>query len=336
MIKREAKIGLVVFLSIVAIGGLLWLGLGNQRAALAKGYLDQGRDWEKTDQLKQAYFQYKKAQIATPRSFAPYYHQGLLLRKINQDEKAIKALESSIRFSQAELAPVFALAKIYYEQKNYGEAERYFQNCLTIEPNNGKLSFWLGRSQMNQNRLAEARESFQTALELLPTPRYHLYLGLTLAFQDLNSARQELEKYYQDQNLSFSELQNSSVQGVQTKDNQNLTKAFERMIKTESPATKKLILGQLLNQVGESGLATHKLEELTKEYPQMRDGWVFLGYSYISENRIDEAIGTLEKAVEIDPTNGQTFQLLGQAYKAKGEESTAREMLLKAQMLERE
>ena len=336
MTKRGAKIGLIVFLSIILAGGLLWVGLDGQRATLAEEYLAKGESLEESSQFKQAYFQYKKAQVATPRSFAPYYHQGLLLKKINQDEKAIKALKSSIGLAQEELAPIFALAKIYYEQKNYGEAEQYFQNCLAVEPTNSKLSFWLGKSQMNQDRLKEAEESFKLALELSPSSQYHLYLGLTLAFRNLNSAQQELERYYQSQSLSFSDFQGSSVQGTNTEDNQDLRKAFERMIKTESPATKKLILGQLLNQVGESGLAVKKLEELTKEYPKMRDGWVFLGYGYILENKIDQAIETLEKAEQIDPTNEQTFQLLGRAYEARGEESTAREMLLKANMLKEE
>lgn len=331
---REAKIGLIVFLSIILLIGLLWFLMDEKRASLAEGYINQGEELEKDGSYKEAYLDYKKAEIATPRSFAPFYRQAIVLKKINQTERAIKAFEKSISFAQQEMAPTFALAKTYFEEKNYFEAERYFQDCLAFEPDNSEVLFWIGRSQMNQNHLEEAGESFKTALDLFPSSQYHLYLGLVLAFEDLSLAQKELEQYYQSQNLSFSDFQEKSVQGVESEEEQNLRKAFERMINTESEATKKLILGQLLNQVGESGLAIQKLAELTKDYPKMRDGWVFLGYGYILENQPDQALEALEKAKKLDPAHPLTFQLISRAQEAQGNHSAAREALINARMLE--
>ncbi len=68
----------------------------------------------------------------------------------------------------------------------------------------------------------------------------------------------------------------------------------------------------------------------------MRDGWVFLGYGYILENQPEQAIDKLNRAKEIDPSHPLTFQLLSRAYQAQGNQSAARETLLKARMLENE
>jgi len=331
---RGAKIGLIIFLSIIILAGSLWFLMSGTRARLAEEYLDRGEKLEQENHYKEAYLNYKKAEVVTPRSFAPFYRQAMVLKKVNQIDRSIKALEKSISFAKAEMAPSFALGKIYYEKKDYSKAENYFQNCLSFEPDNSEVFFWLGRSKMNQNRLSEAEEDLQTALELFPSPRYHLYLGLVLAFRDLSSAQKELKEYYQGQNLSFADFQENRVQGAESKKEDDLKKAFDRMFKTESKATKRLILGQLLNQVGESGLAVQQLSQLTAEYPDMRDGWVFLGYGYLLENRPDQALTVLEKAKKIDPTHGLTFQLISQAQETLGNHSAAREALINARMLE--
>jgi tetratricopeptide (TPR) repeat protein len=336
MKNRRLQIGLVVLLSLIIIFGVFWYLIDDKRAAMANEYIKEGQELEQTEQNKQAYFNYKKAQMATPRSFAPYYHQGMLLESIGQTDMAVKAYQRSIQFAKEEMAPTFALAKTYYNQKNYLEAEKYFQHCFAYEPTNSELYFWLGKSQMNQNRLAEAQKSFKIALETFPSAQYHLYLGLTLAYQDIKDADEEIEKYTKGREVSFQNLNRKVLAAKNDKTCQQIEETFKRMLATESPATRKLLLGQLLNQIGESGLATAKLTELTEEYPDLRDGWVFLAYGQIQENQIEEAIESLNKAEEIDPTYSLTYELLSKAYQANNQTETAKEMQLKANMLKEE
>lgn len=336
MKNRGIQISLIVLLSILIFSGIFWFVMSEKRANLAEGYINQGQELEQEQEPKKAFFQYKKAQMATPRSFAPYYHQALVLSSINQPEMAMDSLERSIQFAQEEMAPTFALAKTHYQQKNYQEAEKYFQRCFAYEPTNSELYFWLGRAQMNQNRLADAQQSFRIALEIFPSAQYYLYLGLITAYQDVEDGYKQIEKYQQNQEISFANISNSVLSAKEDGYQEQVESAFRRMLTTKSPATRKLILGQLLNQVGESGLAITKLEELIEDYPDMRDGWVFLAYGQIQEEELDQAIESLNKAKELDPSHSLTFELLAKAYQAQDQTEIAKEMLLKANMINEE
>jgi len=333
MKNRGALISLVVFISIIIVIGILWFVLDDQRASLAQSYITKGEEQEKQGEYKVAYLNYKKSQIATPRSFAPYFKQANIYKKINQEDMAIKSYEKSIAYAKEEMAPTFALAKTYFEQKDYSAAKGYFERCFAFEPENSEVHFWIGRCQMSLGLLKEAQESLKTATELFPASNYNLYLALVLAYENLPKAQNELEKYYQSQDFSFEDFKTSNVAGAKEQEQKQIKAAFERMVRTESPATKKLILGQLLNQLGESGLAVKKLEELVSQEPKIRDAWVFLGYGYLMEDQPDQAIRALNKAKAIDPIHPLTFELLAKAYKAQDNESAARENLLKSQML---
>jgi len=335
MRNRAVQIGLVVFLSISVLFVVFWFLMGSKRASLAENYIAKGQELEQKQEYKQAYLQYKKAQMATPRSFAPYYHQGLILEEIDQIDMAISSYQKSIQFAREEMVPTFALAKTYYNQKKYGQAETYFRNCFAFEPTNSEIYYWLGRTQMNQNRLEDAEKSFRVALEIFPSSDYNLYLGLVLAYKDVEGSYEQIQKYSQNQEVSFSNL-NKSVLAANKENCQQVETAFKRMLTTNSPATRKLILGQLLNQVGESGLATIKLEELIKEYPDLRDGYVFLAYGQIQENKVDQAIENLNKAKELDPSYSLTYELLSKAYQVKNETETAKQMQLQANELKEE
>ncbi len=335
MKNRGLQIGLIVFLSILILFGAFWFLMDGKRASLAEDYLAKGQELEQSQEYKQAYLQYKKAQMATPRSFAPYYHQGRVLEKIGQTEMAIDSYKKSIQFAREEMAPTFALAKTYYNQKDYAQAQSYFENCFAYEPTNSEIYYWLGRAQMNQNQLKQAEESFQAALEIFPSADYNLYLGLVLAYRDVENGYEQIEKYSKNQEVSFSNLE-KSVLAATKEDCQQIETAFKRMLATNSPATRKLLLGQLLNQVGESGLATAKLEELISEYPDLRDGYVFLAYGQIQENQTDQAIENLNKAKELDPSYSLTYELLSKAYQSKNETETAKQMQLKANSLKEE
>lgn len=330
---KGIKIGLVVFLSIVVIIAGVWYLMDGRRAQIARSYIEKGQTLEESGDLKSAYLSYKKAQAATPRSFAPYYHQGLVLKKVGQEEKALTALEAATKYTGKDMAPYFAYAKANYEAKNYFQAEKYFQRCLAFEPTNADIYFWLGKAQMNQNRLEDAQRSFRLALEIFPASQYHLYLGVSLAYNDLEGAKEELEKYDEENKLSLSELKTAQVQGVNNQNFKDTQEAFKRMISSESPLTKELILGQLLNQVGETGLAVARLKDITEEYPDIRDGWVFLGYGQYKEGEYEKAINSLKKAKELDPIHSLTYELMAKAYEATGDQNASRQMLIKANSL---
>ena len=109
--------------------------------------------------------------------------------------------------------------------------------------------------------------------------------------------------------------------------------ACEKILKTANPATQKVIFAQMLNQAGSAHLALPILKEVTSDYPDYRDGWVFLGYSLLELKKYDQALETLQSAAELDPIHPLTYELLARAYEGKGDAEKAKEYSDKAEGL---
>jgi len=53
----------------------------------------------------------------------------------------------------------------------------------------------------------------------------------------------------------------------------------------------------------------YKLEQLTQERPNYRDGWIQLAVAYYKNNDKDRALEALQKAKQIDPNNETLSQV---------------------------
>ncbi len=62
-----------------------------------------------------------------------------------------------------------------------------------------------------------------------------------------------------------------------------------------------------------------ELEKKCKEHPKSVMAWHHLGLVYMKAGRIDDAIASLEKAIEIDDLNSDSMINLGAIYFAQGE-----------------
>jgi tetratricopeptide (TPR) repeat protein len=79
------------------------------------------------------------------------------------------------------------------------EAEKHFTAVLTANPNDPELIQKLGIAQMQQNRLAESRESMRKAIKLNPTPvAYRYLLKVELALENSAGAILVYEKGTED------------------------------------------------------------------------------------------------------------------------------------------
>jgi tetratricopeptide (TPR) repeat protein len=73
------------------------------------------------------------------------------------------------------------LAYLYYEQRNFPEAVRYFERSVAADPTDGDQFLYQGLALMRLNRLADAERAIRTALLVRPHGQgYHLGLGLVL------------------------------------------------------------------------------------------------------------------------------------------------------------
>ncbi|MFC3881553.1 tetratricopeptide repeat protein [Algoriphagus namhaensis] len=88
-----------------------------------------------------------------------------------------------------DLSPEYGLAyaglgKIAFEAKDYKNAELYFLRAATFEENNFEILYMIGRAQLMNEKYRTAEEFLRMAKDLNPEfGKVHFYIGMTLAFQ---------------------------------------------------------------------------------------------------------------------------------------------------------
>ncbi len=100
------------------------------------------------------------------------------LKEAIADYKKIITLES--KYAQAHAG----IGKIYFELKDYEEAELYFLRAATLDPEDFDIIYLLGRTQLMQEKFASAEEFLTLAKEINPkNANVHFYQGMARAFR---------------------------------------------------------------------------------------------------------------------------------------------------------
>ena len=126
-----------------------------------------------------------------------YYKQGLANMDSNQ-QQAFVSFQKSIQLNPDNYDARYALGSIYFQRKEFADAEREFRRCIELMPENGEALNFYGRTLIELKRLPEAVDVLRktTALPLYATPDnaysnlgYALYLlgdnaGALRAYQE--------------------------------------------------------------------------------------------------------------------------------------------------------
>lgn len=100
-----------------------------------------------------------------------YYKQGLSHMDTNQ-QQAFVAFQKSIQLNPDNFDAHYALGSVYFQRKEYAEAEREFRRCIELKPDSGEALNFYGRTLIELKRLPEAVGVLRktTALPLYATP----------------------------------------------------------------------------------------------------------------------------------------------------------------------
>ncbi len=76
---------------------------------------------------------------------AAYFYLGTTFRELKEYDKAIDCLKTSAKLQQNDfLAEAFTqIAAVYYEQKNYSEALKFYQDAIRENPDKKEITFYL-------------------------------------------------------------------------------------------------------------------------------------------------------------------------------------------------
>ncbi len=125
-----------------------------------------------------------------------HYKQGLSFMETDQ-QRAFVSFQKAIQLDPENYDAHYALGSIYFQRKEYADAEREFRTAVKIDPNSGDALNFLGRTLIELKRLPEAIEVLRqvTVMPLYATPdRAYYNLAEALDSQgDTKGAIQSLQ-----------------------------------------------------------------------------------------------------------------------------------------------
>ena len=100
---------------------------------------------------------------------------------------------------------------------------------------------------------------------------------------------------------------------------------FQKQIEAETDSLKLCKYGINFYQTGKNDLALSAFTKATVVDGGLRDAWVWKGYIELKIEEENNALESLKKAEEIDPTYPLTYQLLSVAYQKTGNDDSSKQ-----------
>ncbi len=258
--------------------------------------------------------------VGRNKTFDEMMERAALLEQNNFPSLAIAQYMEAYKKDSSNLKPLYEIGKIDLRTNNFGKAEGIFQELTDKDPESVDAKIYLGRSQLGQRKISEARETFNKIITGNQTSKY--YQGIISAYFGEHDQAKKL----------LNESISLGGSDEYTKKANNFLSAYnEYNFNVESPTIHlKVLLARSFNQCGEYEMAIPLLFEVTKEKLDYRDAWILLGYAYIETGKYQDAVEALERAKVLDNQKPETLFYLGLAYYNINNFKLAEENLLKA------
>jgi tetratricopeptide (TPR) repeat protein len=240
----------------------------------------------------------------------PNYTEAILLRaelnlRTGQDRTAISALEDLLR-KNAGLRPAqFLLADAYRTAGRFDDAANIFHEQIKVTPNAPEPYFFLGLTELQQNKTKEARMSFEKVLELSPDNvlAVEQLVSVDLGAKDFAAAAHrvqgQLEKHPDRATSYILEGRVRLAEGEWKEAELALHKALQ-LDPNSAPAYEMLVRGYLAtNKLPE---AVRELETVLAKAPQNQSALMTLATIRETQKDYPEARATYEKLLALNPS----------------------------------
>jgi tetratricopeptide (TPR) repeat protein len=220
-----------------------------------------------------------------------HYLLGYIL---SHEKKATESLAEYTRAAQLRTPTANDLKMVavdYVMLGDYLDADRWLTKALSWNPSDADGWYYLGRTKYNENRFAEAIDSFQKCLKL-DAHNVKAEDNIGLSYQGLNQTEQA-------------------------------TQAFQTAISWQSGATGKdaqpyLNLGMLLAEQENPEAGLPYLQEAVVLAPRNAKAHEQLGRAYLKLKRWQDSHDELERAVQLAPNSSSLHYELGISYRDQG------------------
>lgn len=259
---------------------------------------------------------------------------GRVAEQMGDLEHAITAYENALRHNPMSLSGLTQVAGIARIKENYPKAVEYFQRVLQLQEDNGEVWSALGHCYLMQDDLQKAYSAYQQALYLLPNPKEDpkLWYGIGILYDRYGSLDHAEEAFASvlkmDKELDFDKANEilfrlGIIYKQQGKYEESLS-CFDRILRNPpSPLAHADIwfqIGHVYEQQKDHVRAKDAYERVVADNPGhakvlQQLGWLYHQDGSSFQNQ-ELAIQYLTKSLEADPSDAQSWYLLGRAYMA--------------------
>lgn len=252
-----------------------------------------------------------------PKSDKAYYGMGLAYFGKGDGVNAVENLRKAIDLNGSNYESYYALAGIYRAKNLHGEAIRHLEKAIEIRPDFFNAHFTLGVLNFEEKNFQNAIDNFKEVIRLSPT---HVdgYVNLGKAYlktEKINKAHENFRRAIQICKYTDPEYAGK------------LARIF-KVIPQENMAERYYVDGvNFLNskRINEAIRCFKKAIYHSKDSDRIFAGYAHrkLGEIYIQQYEFEEAIETLNTAIEISPDDADAYAMLGDAHIASSDADKA-------------
>ena len=224
---------------------------------------------------------------------------------------------------------------VFFQRGYMDQAEASFQSALRDDPASAEALYGIGSVYLNQQKTAEARESFERALKLrasYPDTLANSWnnLGLLAAREGRTGEAvgyfQKALKLSPDHMIALDNLGGAYREQKRWDD---ARKTYERALEVNpNNAEANYGLGMVFAQNDDTARAFDSLQRALKLRPVYPEALNNLGILYLRTQRRDEAVASFEECMRVAPAFDQSYLNLARVYAIEGTPEKARAVLL--------
>lgn len=242
---------------------------------------------------------------------------GQLYIKASDDEKALPFYEQIIKLNPVNVDAYNNMGGIYRRLKRYDESIAILNKALSFNKNNSEVKYNLGFTYKLMGKNDEACDCFEYVISENPND--------VLAYNHLGSIYATKKDYQKSISIYKRGLQidpnhpilqyNLARSYVATNSDLDAFKAFEAALRAK-PSWKDAVkeYSALLNKYSRTKESCEVIQKAINLYPTDGHLYYLLGKSFLVQTDYESAVKSFEKAISLDNTNPSYYERLIFAY----------------------
>lgn len=242
---------------------------------------------------------------------------GQLYIKASDDEKALPFYEKIIKLNPVNVDAYNNMGGIYRRLKRYDESIAILNTALSFNKNNSEVKYNLGFTYKLMGKNDEACDCFEYVISENPND--------VLAYNHLGSIYATKKDYQKSISIYKRGLQvdpnhpilqyNLARSYVATNSDLDAFKAFEAALRAK-PSWKDAVkeYSALLNKYSRTKESCEVIQKAINLYPTDGHLYYLLGKSFLVQTDYESAVKSFEKAISLDNTNPSYYEKLIFAY----------------------